>query len=97
MRRATRGQIPRPPEGPAAAMAVGLVSMGDDRSLEDVADATVYLVVRDQARQAGYGQPLDPRLRACDSSCTDLQSRSTHRAVGSLTPSRSMRVVGRPT
>ena len=53
MRRATRVQIPRPPEGPAAAMAVGLVSMGDDTSLEDVADATVYLMVRDQARQAG--------------------------------------------
>lgn len=33
-------------------MVVGLVSMGDDTSLEDVADATVYLV-RDQARQAG--------------------------------------------
>ena len=33
-------------------MVVGLVSMGDDTSLEDVADATVYLVVRDQARQA---------------------------------------------
>ena len=56
-------------------MVVGLASMGYDTSLEEVADATVYRVVRDQARQAGYGQPSDPRLRACNTSCTDLQSR----------------------
>jgi hypothetical protein len=38
-------------------MVVGLVSMGDDTSLEDVVDATVYLVVRDQAPKPGMVNP----------------------------------------